>query len=240
MKRRNRLVALDPTRTEYMIQSPQYVGCSIAVQTRTTAYELRHTRSALTHANKFYALTVSLLRVQQLIPMVHIRTAVRTWTNKQLPDAEMLVAALAGAYVTQDGFNLRDAGGNPGPPLPGASTWMSQEEYVFAEVSHTTNNVARSLRDLERLKELRDREKVLEQIDDGGLQQAMDQCVENTERLKSKAKRVQQTSDDVDAMFKSQAEYVAVLQERRRMLTEAKALLLALQVQAQKGSSGKK
>jgi hypothetical protein len=204
--------AEDPTGKTYMLQSPQYVGCSKDVKQRAASYQLSHHCTALSRVNRYYALTVSLLAVQGLFSKVYILTAIRTWQAGQLPKAEKFVAVLAGAYVTQDGFNAREAGGNQ-EHMPSGS-WSSQEEYVFAEVSHMDDNVKASERDLEILTELADGEKVLSKMDDGSLLQGVDERKAQIGKLSIEGILLQQVVNNVNG--------VTVIREKRLKEEEAR------------------
>ncbi len=161
-RRYDALCAVDPSRTVRTLQSPLYVGCGKSVRARAIEYELAHYKSSLDKVNKFFGLTACLLHYQGLHPKVHIVTVVRTWTEGQVAKAEMLVAALAGSYITQDGFNLRETGGNT-EPAPAAS-WSTHEQYVFADVQYLEYNVMRSIEDIDRLQKLRECDTALNRV----------------------------------------------------------------------------
>lgn len=110
---RRRLVTMEATNPkEFTIQSPQYVGCSEKISQRLASYEVGVSPSSLRGVNKMLGLTLCLLGHQGLSPKINPVAALRVWQAGQLPKAEMMMAALAGAYVTQDGFNLEEGGGN--------------------------------------------------------------------------------------------------------------------------------
>ncbi len=222
--RRWAMFAADPTQTICSIQSPQYVGCSKDVGTRISAYELGHGKSALAGANKFFALTVNLLRYQGLFPKVHVVAAIRTWKAGQLSAAEMLVSALAGAYVTQDGFNLRDAGGNHDSQSDG--TWDDHELYVFGAVDHFDKNIDWSMADLEKLQFVEDR---LKAMDAGALQRAQDGCDAELEDTSAKVLQLQQHADDIIGVQLEQAKIIQALDEECRMWGGALKVVEGLQ-----------
>ncbi|KAK1752910.1 hypothetical protein QBC47DRAFT_362767 [Echria macrotheca] len=129
-KRKTLLEAKDPTRRERALQSPLYVGCSRVMDERVKAYDPSAKTSVFNNANRLYALTMSLLQYQGLQPRHSIVAAVRTWQPDQLGQAEMLVTALAGAYVFQGGFNCREAGGasdRPGAAIHTRHSYSSEK-----------------------------------------------------------------------------------------------------------------
>ncbi|KAK3500474.1 uncharacterized protein B0T23DRAFT_287392, partial [Neurospora hispaniola] len=96
----------DPTGNTVTIQSPCYVGCSENLWERMNM----ENKTALSQVSKLYGLTLSLLARRGLEPKPHFLTAIRTWKPDQLQTAEELVSIMAGAYVSQFGFNVRGTG----------------------------------------------------------------------------------------------------------------------------------
>ncbi|KAK0610935.1 hypothetical protein B0T14DRAFT_570867 [Immersiella caudata] len=108
--RRNALERLDPTGSVQSIQSPLYVGCSNELETRIAAYDPKHNDSGFGSANNLYALTMSLLSYQGLVPKVHVVAAIRAIEQGTLDSAEILIAGLARSYPRFGGFNACEAG----------------------------------------------------------------------------------------------------------------------------------
>lgn len=174
-------------------------------------------------------LTVSLLRRQRLHPEVHIVTAIRTWMPGQLSKAEILVAALAGSYVTQDGFNLCDAGGNHDGLAVSPGSWFSHEQFVFDMVDHFARNVAWSARDLEKLEKIEKHNAVLVAAADGTLKQAKDRCEAGIDNVNAKLQLLAQHASDVEDAQMGQAERMAALERQEEMLVAALDLIQDLQ-----------
>ncbi|KAL2174233.1 uncharacterized protein P884DRAFT_302821 [Thermothelomyces heterothallicus CBS 202.75] len=217
----------DPTAAVYMVQSPQYVGCSKELPRRMNEYQLTQNRRALGNINKFLALTVSLLRYQGLSPRIDIVPAVRVWKDRQLPKAEMLVAALAGAYVTQDGFNLREAGGNN--PSIEPHKWLAYEQYTFLEVSYLNDNLEQSAEDLEKVKKIMEYEEIVKELDDGSLQQRADKCLADAEEIRNNVQILRDLNDKISRARVEQEKAMIALNEQGRNLAMVKDLLLKLQ-----------
>jgi hypothetical protein len=156
---------------------------------------------------------------------VHAVTAIRTWAKAQLPKAEMLLAALAGAYVIQGGFNLREAGGNYEHQVAG--TWRTQEQYVFTEVSHMSENMQRSAEDLEKTKQYREHEKALDTLDDGTLQQDVDDCRGEMNVLATRVEEVRQLKADVEAENVDGTEYTSKMDTSIEVMTDVNSFLVA-------------
>lgn len=106
------LSAIDATGSLWSLQTPMYVGSSQNVEESITAYNPSQHPTTFEGANSPYGLTMSLLHKQGLRPIPKIITVIRVWAGKQLPIAERLVTALAGSYVHQGGFNIREGCGN--------------------------------------------------------------------------------------------------------------------------------
>lgn len=128
---------------------------------------------------------------------------------RQLSKAEILVAALAGSYVTQDSFNLCDASGNHDSPGAAPGSWFRHEEYIFGAVDHFSKNVERSMCDLTKLRKLREHNEVLAAVEDGTLEQAKDHCETGVAHLNAKLELLAQHANDVEAAQIRQAERMA-------------------------------
>ena len=93
------------------LQSPIYVGCSSNIRRRLESYRpSRHNKSTFHGVNHLYGLTMSILAFMNLKPRHHGIAVIRTWQRDQMPIAERLVCALAGANAVQGGFNIRECG----------------------------------------------------------------------------------------------------------------------------------
>lgn len=171
-------------------------------------------------------MTASLLHAQGLHPRVQIVAAVRTWMSGQLADAERLVAVLAGAYVTQDGFNRRDAGGNPDQVAP--EDWPEHEEYVFARVNYFADNMAHTMRDLDKAARIRELSKAMDIVADGTMESRQRQCEAGARRLRDQIEEGQDDVDAVETLHVDQAKCAAALQQRGDMLLQATEVVSVL------------
>ncbi|GAB1316793.1 hypothetical protein MFIFM68171_07003 [Madurella fahalii] len=212
----------DPTGEIRMIQSPLYVGCGRNVTNRITDYELCHNKTALCSANKFYGLIASLLNFQGLTPKVHIATAIRTWQTGQLPKAEMLVAALAGSYVTHGGFNLREAGQTRDTQI---QNWPDHEAYVFSAVTYLRDNAMWSIRDLDRAAQLQENEAALEVLDKGTLHREADGCIAGLEATRVRCLSLDQEVEQAESELIRAKDDIAALSRQRELLAGANEIL---------------
>jgi len=143
----------DPTGNTCTIQSPLYVGCSDKLENRRKNYRLHGVFSALSNTNKMYAFLVSVLRKVGFEPRWHFVTVVRVWNSDQLSVGEILVAALASAYVEQCGFNTRDAGGKKPKKLHGAAL-DGPKRHVFYSRPWLSMNLKWSENDMSQIEKL--------------------------------------------------------------------------------------
>lgn len=101
---------LDPTGLVAQVQSPLYVGCSDKLEQRSKDYLNRN----ITSINKPLGLVLSILESMGLKSSISFRVASPCCDDLLMVRGERLVAVLASAYVSQDGFNATEAGGKPG------------------------------------------------------------------------------------------------------------------------------
>ncbi|KAH8769227.1 hypothetical protein F5883DRAFT_714285 [Diaporthe sp. PMI_573] len=115
--RRDSSLAVDPSGNKPLLQGPLYAGCSTKLQNRSKAYDPQSGRKTkLDDVNRAYALMMSLVMYMGLQPVHVCRCVTRLWNRTELPVAEILVAALANSYISQDGFNRIVCGGESGRP----------------------------------------------------------------------------------------------------------------------------
>ncbi|KAK3987084.1 hypothetical protein QBC44DRAFT_310648 [Cladorrhinum sp. PSN332] len=146
---------VDKTHLVYSAQGPQYVGCSKDVETRVRDYIPHKKKSALRNANKMLGLLLCLLGYQGLKPQVQHVTAIRTWAEDQLSEAEMLVTLLASGYVTQGGMNKKEAGQTKEEGFRQTpKTIQHSEEYVLGAKEDLKRNLDHSLKDIDLLEHL--------------------------------------------------------------------------------------
>lgn len=100
---------LDPLGVKPMMQTPLYVGCSSGLEVRIPNHRLG---TNLRRSNKAYGLLVSVMSAEGYQPVSEVVYITRLWELRQLPKAEVPVAALANCYITQDGggFNRVECG----------------------------------------------------------------------------------------------------------------------------------
>lgn len=116
-RRRDNSLAIDPSGRKPLLQGPLYTGCSVTLELRSKAYDPQSGRTRkLTGVNRAYAIMMSLMMYMSLDPVHVCRCVTRLWNRKDLPIAEILVAALANSYISQDGFNRIACGGESGMP----------------------------------------------------------------------------------------------------------------------------
>ncbi|KAL0471301.1 hypothetical protein QR685DRAFT_542636 [Neurospora intermedia] len=153
---------LDPTGRTRTIQSPLYVGCSNNLKQRVDAYVPKTgNKSTFAKANDFYALTMSLLKMQGFNPIQRVVCAIRTWKQSQLSLAEMLVGALANCYVTQDGFNNKKTGQTA---EISAGSVARAKDLVFVHKQFLKDNVKGSLVDVKARQKAHDQMRSLEPL----------------------------------------------------------------------------
>ncbi|KAK0669788.1 hypothetical protein QBC41DRAFT_318877 [Cercophora samala] len=149
-RRYHALAAQDPSRQVYSVQSPLYVGCSKHISNRWVEYDRLGNQTAYHSANKLMTLTMSLLWYRNLGAEVGKATVIRTWEAGQMKEAELLVAVVANAYSTQDGFNVVETGQTKDDGLANDAYKVSEQwEYVFSEMPHLADNLALSLDEIE-------------------------------------------------------------------------------------------
>ena len=136
----------DPSGQTPLVQGPQYVGCSTSMSTRTQAYNVSANKSSLKKANKAYGLIVCLMSEQVLEPVAVTQPAVRLYDNSHLPAAEVLIAAMTNCYITQDGLNRTEAGGQFGRAT--AADLRESEDYVMARETFLHDNLVQTCADL--------------------------------------------------------------------------------------------
>ncbi|KAL0475837.1 hypothetical protein QR685DRAFT_550376 [Neurospora intermedia] len=143
-------MAADPSGDSVTIQSPCYVGCTGSLLRRMAMYVPGPNKSSLTRVSKLYALTMSLIAMQNLQPRSHFIAAIRTWQVGQLAEAEALVSLLATSYVSQYGFNAVATGSSP-ETSPIYPTGRDSERYVKEYAPYFHQNVVWSLDDLNQM-----------------------------------------------------------------------------------------
>ncbi|KAF1732965.1 hypothetical protein CRV24_006858 [Beauveria bassiana] len=133
--RANASLAVDPTSTTIMVQSPLYIGCSTDLKDRTANYKL----SNVTRINKLLGLTVTAMEYCRYDPVLAVKPVLRVWDNNHLPVAERMVSAFASSLAALDGFNATEAGGKPSNV--GASMLSAIKQSVFYYERFHANNV---------------------------------------------------------------------------------------------------
>lgn len=221
---------LDPTGQTRTIQSPLYVGCSSKMQERVEAYVPRtDIKSAFSKANTLYALTMSLLRRQGLHPVPKIISAVRTWKGSQLSRAEMLVAALANCYVTQDGFNINKAGQTA--ETSGVST-STAKQMVFGLKKFMKENVSQSLTDVQACKTVHEQLESLRPVTTGMMYAEAEGLERKVRALCSDARDVVQQRARLQDECQKMGELQELINARIKQKKEEYALFKLLSTKA--------
>ncbi|RYP56434.1 hypothetical protein DL770_010829 [Monosporascus sp. CRB-9-2] len=136
---------------------PSDGGCSNQMDDRMPHHDPKGP-SGLGPTTYTWALTLCLIKSRLgLDPVVTVRPVVRTWENNLLATSEVLVTALAGSYVFQEGFNVIGAGGQAGDRPDNVLT--DCKRYIFADRPFFGQNVNATQAELQR------REKYVEDVD---------------------------------------------------------------------------
>ncbi|KAK7729800.1 hypothetical protein SLS53_009168 [Cytospora paraplurivora] len=146
-RRLDRSLALDPTGRTPLIQTPIYIGCSGTLETRMPKHGID---TNLSQSNSSYAFTVSVMRMLGYEPSSTVMCVTRLWKPQQLPKAEVLIAAFANSYITQDGFNRIECGDSSGSTLQKSEAVLQAqsseaEEYIAARCPFMLDNLTASL-----------------------------------------------------------------------------------------------
>ncbi|RMJ11361.1 hypothetical protein CDV36_009009 [Fusarium kuroshium] len=187
---------LDPIGDVIQIQSPQYVGCSDKLQSRTKEYLVKNP----TGVNKPIVFLMSLLRGRGLVARPVVRVAMLAFEEGMLPRAERLITVLASSYICQDGLNATEAGGRGGTAAPGIIS--EAEKVVFSRRKHMINNLNDAISDMdERVKFL----------------QELGQCSDRLDTMDMKLEELEMSSF---TMKLSQSEVIGMLKSRLEKLDE--------------------
>jgi hypothetical protein len=143
-RRRDAMQKADASGTRRSHQSPLYVGCAVNMKRRLMAYGSKQYKSTFEAVNNPFGLTMSLLHMAGLAPKEQFVSVIRTWQPGQLGAAEGLVAALAGSYIEQQGFNVQVCGQHR--QEQGVSSDADATTYVLLTSPHLTENVEASAR----------------------------------------------------------------------------------------------
>ncbi|KAL2120080.1 hypothetical protein VTJ04DRAFT_4106 [Mycothermus thermophilus] len=209
---RDAMVQANATSQTHLIQSPVYVGCSNDLSDRLKTYDLDG--KTLKDMNRLLGLTVSLLKARDLEPMIQATVLLRTWARQQLPAAEMLLAGLAGAYSTQRGFNVAEAGGNKDKNQD--RVMVNDETYVFATLPHLAINLDHSLDELRLAEEIQQAEQELEDIPK--IDKELDDVAVRLGLVNAAAEVVQKEHDELHASHHDVDELLAAAEARKREL----------------------
>lgn len=138
--RRDASLAVDPTGKTWMIQAPVYTGCSTILEDRSEKYDpSKGIRDKLKGVSKSYGLLMSIMANMNRQPLHVCKCVLRLWKRDEIPIAEVLVAALANSYITQDGLNRETCGGESGLPRKtrtgGRPRRYSRVDELEAEIS---------------------------------------------------------------------------------------------------------
>ncbi len=107
LHRANASLAVDPSSTTVMAQSPLYIGCSSHLRARTANYKL----SNFARIKKLMELTVTAMQHCQYDPILTVKPVLRIWDNNHLPIAEIMLSTIARSLVALSGFNSTEARG---------------------------------------------------------------------------------------------------------------------------------
>ncbi|ROV86717.1 hypothetical protein VSDG_10200 [Cytospora chrysosperma] len=104
---------------EFIVQSPQYVGCaSSSMDTRSTAHD--PASRSYSESNFLLWLTVSCMEVAcGVTPVVVTHPVIRTWEPGQVKISEVLLTMLASSMCNQTGLNTHPPGTNVEKDTPG-------------------------------------------------------------------------------------------------------------------------
>ncbi|RYP11838.1 hypothetical protein DL767_011453 [Monosporascus sp. MG133] len=136
------------SRVAFQKQGPLMVGCSNQMDDRMPHHDPKGP-SGLGLTTYTWALTLCLIKNRLgLDPVVTVRPVVRTWENNLLVTSEVLVTALAGSYVFQEGFNVIGAGSQAGDKPDNVLT--DCKHYIFVDRPFFGQNVDATLAELQR------------------------------------------------------------------------------------------
>ncbi|KAI0011712.1 hypothetical protein F4779DRAFT_615328 [Xylariaceae sp. FL0662B] len=133
----------------YMVQAPEYVGCSKTSTAERTENHMPRKGWTPEKRNHTYWLVLSCMRDMGLVPEVVTTRAVMTWAYGQLHLSEILVTMMAGSLVEQLGYNITQPGSTRDSM---GQDWRQRVLAVTDYRRHLQDNLRNSLDDTTRRK----------------------------------------------------------------------------------------
>ena len=218
-------INLNPTsfETDWLCQSPQYVGCATNVNKQLAEHEPIPGNLKRSMSGKMLGLVLSIINTledlngEKITPEIVGLPVVPTWCDSHLVHSERLVTLLASSLVTQGGLNITQAGGQMGPDSD------DTERYVLAQCPYFAENAEATLSELatycDSVADLRIASGV---FGDDDYVQTRDELESRRKKLESTMGRVKEflesvTAEDVAALDSSIEDMKKQLEELERI-----------------------